>query len=100
MNNDREVNIIIQNEYLDLDLDIKLFEPLPEGEVIHYISDDMDMYDILVKFGFFPSKKECRRNWTKSGVDVPDGWNEFRSIGKMKRNLYIFKPMKISNVDL
>lgn len=32
------------------------------GQSYHLLEKDTDLYDILIKFNFFPSRNECKRN--------------------------------------
>jgi hypothetical protein len=47
------------------------------------------MIDMLVEFGFFPSKGQARKNW-KGPTEVEPGFHEF-TIGKKNRALAIHK---------
>jgi len=88
-----DVNIVV-GEACQADIDL-LFGPfssvIPEG--VHTMPVGTTMLDVLVEFGFFPSKSEARRNW-KREFDIADGWSEFLSIGKKRRNIFIWKPVE------
>jgi hypothetical protein len=60
------------------------------------IGNKYDMYDILVLFKIFSSKSEARKNWERTGKEIPPGYNEFKNIGKQKKALYIWNPIDIS----
>lgn len=56
-----------------------------------FIDAESDMYDVLVGAGIFKSKLDARKNWTKTGADIPTGQTLIRGIGKMKKKLCIWK---------
>ena len=56
-----------------------------------FINAESDMYDVLVGAGIFKSKSDARRNWKKTGADIPTGHTLIRGIGKMKKRLCIWK---------
>lgn len=63
----------------------------PKGESIEaFRPEEVDIFDLLVKLGAFPSKSQARKNW-KGPTEIPQGWSEF-TIGKMKRKLCIWNP--------
>jgi hypothetical protein len=92
MTSQTEVNIIVADHPLTDEEKCYLEIFHPEDDII-FIGSNLDMYDILLKFGFFKSKNDARKNWKQTGKDVPLGFNDFR-IGKRKRLLSIFNPIK------
>jgi hypothetical protein len=88
--NVQELNIVILNNYFDIDMQRKLFG----NELVDcYMVNEYDMYDILVLFKIFSSKSEARKNWERTGKEIPPGYNEFKNIGKQKKALYIWNPV-------
>jgi len=49
------------------------------------------VFSILVDFGIFKSRSQARKNWNKSGKDIPEGLSHFTRIGKKKHEFAIFK---------
>jgi len=93
-----EFNIVIKNEFYEREKD--LIPGLFNGEEIVLVDSSLDMYDILKMCGLFSSKSEARKNWTRTGKEVPKGFSDFERIGKMKHRLTIFNPIKtISDHD-
>lgn len=84
-----DLNIVIRNEHWDESLEQLLFA----GEDVVRFAPSVDMHDLLVGFDFFPSKSQARKNWTKTGKDVPAGFNEF-VVGKTKQKLWIWNPVE------
>jgi hypothetical protein len=64
-----------------------------DEEVFFVNPEDMDMFDLLVKLGSFESKGQAKKNWTKTGKEIPQGFNEF-IVGKLRRCLTIWNPSK------
>lgn len=89
---DQDVNIIINTDAHDNNVDLipLLFG---KGAKITHMWSGTDMAELLVKFGFFTSRTEARKNWKHSGFEIPNGWTEILGVGKMKRNIFIFKPV-------
>lgn len=54
------------------------------------IIEPADMFTILTELGIFESKSQARKNWKKSGQDIPNGWSEFNF--SKARTLYIWNP--------
>ena len=72
--NPRDFNIVILNENL-LTKDIPL---LFGEETVNMISPDVDMFQLLVDIGLFQSRSDAKRNWNKSGREIPNGFSEFK----------------------
>lgn len=85
----QEVNIIITTDHLE-DGDQRLFFG---DEAVVFMDTSTTMFDILTQFGFFQSKSEARKNWKRTGQEIPDGFTDIENIGKMNRRLTILKPM-------
>jgi hypothetical protein len=83
-----EFNVIIENQHLMGD-ERRLFF---QGEDVFYLPPSTDMYDLLVQIGIFPSKAQARKNWNKSGQEVPPGFSDFKGIGKLRRRLTVLNP--------
>lgn len=66
------------------------------GKMIYAVPEILpqttDMYDLLVKLQVFSSKSQARKNWKKTGPEIPWGWSAFEQIGKLNHALYILKP--------
>jgi hypothetical protein len=83
-----DLNIIVNGPYL-LSGDRELL--FPEDEVVNTVSEQTNMFDLLVALGAFESKSQARKQWKKTGIEIPAGWSSFR-VGKMKRELCIWNP--------
>lgn len=79
-----EFNIVIGN------IDKKLRELIFGDEQIIVLSDQLDMFDILVFTGLFSSKGQARKNWTRTGREIPTGFTDIRDIGKLHHRLTIW----------
>lgn len=53
-------------------------------DTVIYIDETVDMYDILVEEGLFKSKGDAKRNWNKTGKEIPSGFTLFERLGKKK----------------
>jgi hypothetical protein len=84
-----EANVIIQNEFLEPG-DSELFFP---GEEVTLIEDNLDMYDILTRFGLFKSKGDARNNWKQTNRDIPPGFSDYKYIGKLHSRLTVLRPV-------
>jgi hypothetical protein len=62
--------------------------------------DVVDIYDILVKASIFKSKGDARKNWTRTGKEIPWGFNDFENIGKLKHRIVIYKPFDTEKFKL
>lgn len=81
-------NFIVQNgNVLDGDK-----EALFGDEPVEFIPPSTTMFDILVVSGIFPSKSQARKNWTRTGETIPDGFSSFERIGKLKHRIHIWNP--------
>ena len=89
----QEFNVIVQNDNLESNVD--LFKHLfGEDEGFVGVGPDEDMFDILVMFGLFRSKGEARKNWKRTGREIPEGFTDIERIGKLKHRLTIWNPVK------
>ena len=84
------LNIIVENGNV-WDTDSANLFPGNERVDILWPGHGKDMFDLLVIIGAFPSKRQAKKNWTKTGPEIPLGWNEF-VIGKRRRFLCIWNP--------
>jgi len=95
MNMGKEFNFVIDNENFDNNKDLieSLFE-LESDEMLRMIPVelDFDMFDILVEAGLFRSKSDARKNWKRTGKDVPEGFTDIKDIGKLHNRLTIWNP--------
>jgi hypothetical protein len=87
----QELNVVIGQPILLLNQD--LIYQFFGKESYRLMPEDCDMYDLLVLLGAFPSKSEARKNWNRTGKEIPPGYNEFKDIGKQKKALYIWNPV-------
>ncbi len=87
----QEFNLVIENEQFESNEDL-LFD-LFDGEDVQLISVEFDMFDILVETELFCSKSEARKNWKRTGKDIPEGFTDIKNIGKLHHRLTIWNPM-------
>jgi hypothetical protein len=85
----REINFLVLNGK-ELPTDLKLFFG---EEKVELIKPPVDMYDLLVEAEVFPSKSQARKNWKKTGQDIPGGFSCFENIGKLKRCICVLNPI-------
>ena len=88
----QEFNFVITNDNLDKNDD--LIETLFDGEGFIPVTTGADMFDILVMTGLFRSKSEARKNWKRTGRDIPNGFTDIDRIGKLKNRITIWNPVK------
>lgn len=89
----QELNIAIKNQYFDDDFANILFS----NESFIILDKKTDIYDCLVMLNAFKSKSEARKNWNKT-KSIEQGYNEYKNIGKSKKSLYIWNPIKFEEV--
>lgn len=83
-----EIKFIVDNEWLDLKEAESYFKDWCvldfhwKHSPLILISPNVDMYDVLVACGLFKSKGEAKKNWKKSGKEIPNGITEFSNLGK------------------
>jgi len=87
-----EVNIVIRNENYKQEKDLI---PLLFDDEPYVVKDNVDMRDLLVEYDFFRSKSEAYKNGWKD--EIPKGFSLF-TIGKLRRVLTIFNPIKTKPV--
>ena len=85
----QEFNFVIDNE----NFDEHLLEAIFESEDVQFISAENDMFDILVMCDLFRSKSEARKNWKRTGKDIPEGFTDIKNIGKLHHRLTIWNPI-------
>ena len=84
-----DTNIVLGEEHIsDRDVDF-----LFGGETWLSLPRTTDIFTLLVECKVFTSKSEARKNWKKNGII--DGWNEFLALGKMRRNIFVWKPTEV-----
>lgn len=88
----KEFNFVITNENLNENSD--LIDALFGGEGFVPLSTGADMFDILVMTGMFRSKSDARKNWNRTGQSVPEGFTDLERIGKLKKRITIWNPVK------
>ena len=84
-------NFVIKNENYETEKDLipRLFD-----NEDYKLLENVDMYDILKIAGIFSSKGEARKNWKRTKQEIPKGYSEFRDIGKLHNQIFIFNPIK------
>jgi len=91
-----DFNFIILNDS-NQSGDAELFFGDHEGnlhdDITIEITPDKDMYDILVMTNIFKSKGDARKNWTKTGKEIPWGFSYFR-VGKLRHTICILNTLK------
>ena len=87
MNND--LNIVIENEHCRKDMLHLFFET---DDLITFLPAETTLADIGVLLGLFPSKGQARKNGWNG--EIENGWTEKLGVGKLKKNLWIWKPIK------
>lgn len=89
-----ELNIVIKNEHFRADMVGLFFFP---DDTISFLPPETTMADIGVILGMFPSKGQARKNgW---GGEIENGWSEKLGVGKLKKNVWIWKPIKCTITD-
>ena len=64
-----------------------------ETDRIMFVDEKYDMYDILLLAGLFKTRSHAKRDWKRTGKEVPDGFSDFTRIGKKLGKLTIWKPI-------
>jgi hypothetical protein len=82
-------NFVVINKYYDQDLLVLFFG----GEDVSAVDQNTDMYDVLVMAGIFSSKSQARKNWTRTGKDIPAGFNHFEKIGRLHHSVCVWNPI-------
>jgi len=91
----KEFNFVIDNEnFLDNEDLIESLFGLNETETVQIVPSTFDVFDMLVDAGLFRSKSEARKNWKRTGKDVPEGFTDIKDIGKLHKRLTIWNPKK------
>jgi hypothetical protein len=78
-------NYVVVNEHFKRN-DAEVFFP---GERVIYIAGAFTMWDILHHAGLFGSKGQARKNWKRTGAEIPEGFSHFDHIGKRNSELAI-----------
>lgn len=92
----QEFNFVIDNENLKPNDDLikGLFDLKSDDSMrIVPMELDFDMFDILVEIGLFRSKSEARKNWKRTGKNIPEGFTDIKNIGKLHHRLTIWNPI-------
>lgn len=89
------MNVVIKNEHFREDM-LHLF--FPPTDIITFLPPESTMADIGVMLGMFPSKGQARKNgW---GNQISDGWSEKLNVGKLKNNVWMWKPIQCTIEEL
>jgi hypothetical protein len=86
----KEFNFVIDNGNVNEHLVDAMFD----GEDVDLLPNTTDMFDILVMTGMFRSKSEARKNWKRTGKEIPEGFTDIENIGKLHKRLTIWNPIK------
>jgi hypothetical protein len=86
----QELNIVIVNKFYETEKDLI---PLIFDDEHYSLFENEDMYSALIALGVFSSRSEARKNWTKTGKEFEEGYNEYKGLGKLKKGLFIFNPV-------
>lgn len=86
-----QLNVVVANDYVVGDESRLFFS----GEPVELVPPTTDMYDLLVRVGLFPSKGQARKNWQRTGPEIPWGFSDF--VFKKGRRITILRPT-IDNV--
>ncbi len=95
-----EFNFIIKNKHFKSGDEFLFFGNedkiiLIECPLLNKTGDKpIDIFDLLVFAKFFPSKGVARKNWHRQGM--PQGFEEFKNIGKFKKSMTILNPIGIN----
>jgi len=81
-----DVNIVVENDNLDTELAISLFD----SNKWLTVPKTTDMFDILVMLNLFKNKGQAKKNWKKTGRDIPNGFSHFTRLGKFNSAISIF----------
>lgn len=90
------MNFIIANKFCTPNLEW-IVDDLFGNEPLHKLApslnkrDSVNMWDILVMAGVFPSKSQARKNWN-GPVEIPWGFNQW-TVGKQRTVISIWKPI-------
>lgn len=83
----KEYNIIVKtDEYKETDKELFFGD-----EEVIFVPETTTMWDVLVECGVFKSKSEARKNFTRTGKDIPDGFTDLEGLGKLKTRITILK---------
>ena len=83
-----DFNFLVKNGREE-ETDARLFF---DNEEVIPISTNKNMYDILVMTNIFSSKSQARKNWAKTGANIPEGFSDF-IVGKLKHRICILNPI-------
>ena len=90
---DREFPIVVNTEELWQTKINELSKIIFEGEDFILVPNSYTMLDILFKCGIFQSKGQARKNWKKTGTEIPNGFTDLEGIGKLNKRITIWKPI-------
>lgn len=93
----QELNVVVLNNNVDAIDMLWFMKQLFKDDPITTVTDGVDMYNLLVMLEVFPSRSEAKKNWTRTGREILPGYNEIKDIGKQKKALYIWNPIKESD---
>lgn len=83
-------NFIVMNDFVQGDERDLFFS----GESSVPLEPNATMWDVLFMAGIFPSKSQARKNWNRTGAEIPEGFSHFQHIGKRHNEVCVFKPTR------
>ena len=86
---------VIKNKYFKRDRD--LWKTLFDGKPTPV--KDVDMYDLLVISGIFKSRSQAKKNWIRTGKEIPEGWSYFEKIGKLNNSLTVLNSIFVDTTE-
>lgn len=92
----RDFNFVITNENYEKNKDLlgSLFGDR-DGKIdppVVEVSPTEDMYDLLVRARVFPSRTIAKKQWTRTGREIPLGFSDLENLGKYHKRITIFNP--------
>lgn len=96
----KSLHVAFKNDHFDRSFMDILFHPFDEWEDDIRIVEPgkLDIFDCLVMLEIFPSKGQARKNW-KGPTEFRPGFQHFERLGKMKKELVVWIPVKESEVN-
>jgi hypothetical protein len=83
-----DLNFVVVNEHFCPVLAEIIFDGEPFEEV-----GERTMWDLVTLLGMFPSKSQARKNWNKTGQEIPQGFTHLENLGKLNHEIAIWNPV-------
>ena len=80
-----EANFIVDNGNLRGDEETIFFQ----GETCRHVPEGTDMLNLLCMMGVFQSRGQARKNWTRTGPVILEGFTDLCGIGKLRHRLTV-----------